>query len=109
MIINSAAILVTGGTGSFGQAFVRRVLKDNPRRLVIYSRDEQKQEAMERALDHPSLRFFVGDVRDRDRLELAMRDIEIVVHAAAMKIIPKCEIDPYECVRTNVFGAENVY
>lgn len=107
-MINGASILVTGGTGSWGRAFVKRAIKDNPRRLVIYSRDEQKQDAMAREFSHPSLRFLVGDVRDRDRLELAMRDIEIVIHAAAMKIIPKCEADPYECLRTNVFGAENV-
>lgn len=87
---------------------MRRALKDSPHRLVIYSRDEQKQETMEREFDHPSLRFLVGDVRDRDRLELAMRGVELVFHAAAMKIIPTCERDPYECVRTNVFGAENV-
>jgi len=92
----------------WGHAFVRRALKENPRRLVIYSRDEQKQADMEHEFNHPALRFLVGDVRDRDRLELAMRGIETVLHAAAMKIIPTCERDPYECVRTNVFGAENV-
>lgn len=107
-MINGASILVTGGTGSWGHAFVRRALQDNPRRLVIYSRDEMKQHQMEQELDHPSLRFLVGDVRDRDRLELAMRGADIVFHAAAMKIIPTCERDPYECIRTNVFGSENV-
>lgn len=107
-MIKGGNILVTGGTGSFGTAFVKRALKDNPRRLVIFSRDEQKQYALERELDHPSLRFFIGDVRDRDRLELAMRGIDIVIHAAAMKIIPTCERDPYECIHTNVLGAENV-
>jgi UDP-N-acetylglucosamine 4,6-dehydratase len=107
-VIKGGNILVTGGTGSFGTAFVKRVLKDEPHRLVIFSRDEQKQHALERELDHPSLRFFIGDVRDRDRLELAMRGIDIVVHAAAMKIIPTCERDPYECLHTNVLGAENV-
>lgn len=107
-MIKDASILVTGGTGSFGTAFIRRALKDEPRRLVIYSRDEQKQNALEREFDHPSLRWFVGDVRDRDRLELAMRGIDIVIHAAAMKIIPTCERDPFECIHTNVLGAENV-
>jgi len=107
-VIKGGNILVTGGTGSFGTAFVKRVLKDEPHRLVILSRDEQKQFVLEREIDHPSLRFFIGDVRDRDRLELAMRGIDVVVHAAAMKIIPTCERDPYECVHTNVFGAENV-
>ncbi len=106
--MKDASILITGGTGSFGTAFVKRAIEDNPRRLVVFSRDEQKQHAMERELSHPSLRFFVGDVRDRDRLELAMRGIDIVIHAAAMKIVPTCERDPYECIRTNVFGAENV-
>lgn len=107
-MISGSNILVTGGTGSWGHAFVRRALRYNPRRLVIYSRDEMKQYQMEREFDHPSLRFLVGDVRDRDRLELAMRGIDYVFHAAAMKIVPTCERDPFECVRTNVFGAENV-
>lgn len=107
-MIHDASILITGGTGSWGTAFIKRALKDGPRRLVIFSRDEQKQAALEREFDHPSLRWFVGDVRDRDRLELAMRGIDICIHAAAMKIIPTCERDPYECIRTNVFGAENV-
>jgi len=104
------SILITGGTGTFGSAFVRRILeRDNVhQRIVIFSRDEQKQEALERELDSPNLRFFVGDVRDRDRLELAMRGINIVIHAAAMKIIPACERDPFECVHTNIIGAENV-
>lgn len=108
MTLSNANILVTGGTGSFGNAFVQQAITYGPNRLVVFSRDEQKQHAMERELSHPSLRFFVGDVRDRDRLELAMRGIDIVVHAAAMKIVPTCERDPYECIRTNVFGAENV-
>lgn len=108
MTIANANILVTGGTGSFGHEFVRKALAYGPHRLVVFSRDEQKQHAMERELDHPCLRYFVGDVRDRDRLELAMRHIDIVIHAAAMKIVPTCERDPYECIRTNVFGAENV-
>jgi len=101
-------ILITGGTGSFGTALTRRLVKDGHDRIVVFSRDEQKQHAMERELDDPSLRFFVGDVRDRDRLELAMRGIDYVFHAAAMKIIPTCERDPFECVHTNVLGAENV-
>lgn len=107
--MKDSSILITGGTGSFGTAFVRRMITTyDPKRLVIFSRDEQKQHALEQELKHPALRFFVGDVRDRDRLELAMRGIDIVIHAAAMKIIPTCERDPYECLRTNVFGAENV-
>lgn len=107
--MKDASILITGGTGSFGTAFVRRMIHfHEPKRLVIFSRDEQKQHALEQELKHPALRFFVGDVRDRDRLELAMRGIDIVIHTAAMKIVPTCERDPYECIRTNVFGAENI-
>ncbi len=109
------AILVTGGTGSFGRAFVRRLLKNGrPRRLVVFSRDEQKQDAMARELreEFPEaweiLRFFIGDVRDLGRLELAMRGIDVVVHAAALKIVPAAEYNPFECILTNVHGAENV-
>jgi len=106
------SILITGGTGSLGRTLVMGLLlrKERPERIVVFSRDEQKQHAMERELDDQRnvLRFFVGDVRDRDRLELAMRGIEAVVHAAAMKIIPTCERDPFECVHTNIIGAENV-
>jgi UDP-N-acetylglucosamine 4,6-dehydratase/5-epimerase len=109
-------ILVTGGTGSFGQAFIRRLLRSGrpPQRLVVFSRDEQKQDTMARVLRtefpglYDRLRFFIGDVRDTSRLELAMRDIDIVVHAAALKIIPTAEYNPFECVLTNVHGAENV-
>ena len=103
------SILVTGGTGSWGHAFVRRVLKDGPpHRLVIYSRGEHRQEDMQREFDHPSLRFMIGDIRDRQRLEMAMNGIEIVFHAAALKIVPTCEYNPFEAVMTNINGAENV-
>lgn len=109
-------VLVTGGTGSFGRTFVRRLLKDGrpPNRLVIFSRDEQKQEVMARELlaEFPHLfdrlRFFIGDVRNASRLEMAMRDIDTVVHAAALKIVPTAEYNPFECILTNVHGAENV-
>lgn len=101
-------ILVTGGTGSFGHAFVKRVLVDNPQKVVIFSRDEQKQEQMARQFEHPALRFLIGDVRDRDRLSLAMRGIDLVIHAAAMKIVPTCEREPEECTKTNVMGGLNV-
>lgn len=105
--------LVTGGTGTFGRAFVRHLLdKGHARRIVVYSRDEQKQEEMERELiSHPKaylLRFMIGDVRSESRLCSAMRDIDTVVHAAALKIVPKCEYDPIEAVSTNIGGAENV-
>jgi len=110
--LNDKAVLVTGGTGSFGKHFVKCVIeKYRPRRLVIFSRDELKQYEMQQIFpmdQHPFLRYFIGDVRDRDRLDLAMRDIDYVVHAAALKQVPTAEYNPFECIRTNVFGAENV-
>lgn len=106
------SILVTGGTGSFGKAFVRHVLAtQKPRKLIVFSRDEQKQYDMARELPEdrfPAMRYFIGDVRDESRLELAMRDVDVVVHAAAMKIVPTAEYNPFECILTNVHGAENV-
>ncbi|HED66354.1 MAG TPA: UDP-N-acetylglucosamine 4,6-dehydratase (inverting) [Planctomycetes bacterium] len=111
-MLNHQSILVTGGTGSFGKALVRRILRDyRPKRLVIFSRDEQKQFQMARELspaDHPSLRYFIGDVRDEKRLSRAMEGIDYVVHAAAMKHVPIAEYNPFECIRTNIGGAENV-
>src|SRR5262245_5451121 len=107
-MVEGASILVTGGTGSFARAFVPRVLKENPRRLVLYSRGEHAQEEMAREFQHPSLRWFIGDVRDQSRLEMAMRDIEIIIHAAALKIVPTAEYNPQEAVLTNVMGAQNV-
>ena len=107
------SILVTGGTGSFGRAFIGKVLSDySPRKLVVFSRDETKQYEMS---INPSfkdlgdrLRFYIGDVRDANRLKMAMRDIDIVVHAAALKHVPIAEYNPFECIKTNVNGAENV-
>ena len=110
--LTESSILVTGGTGSFGKSFVKHLLRNyKPRKVIVFSRDEQKQFDMSNELrlaDHPSLRYFIGDVRDVDRLELAMRGIDIVVHAAAMKHVPIAEYNPFECVRTNIHGAENV-
>lgn len=113
--LTGRSVLVTGGTGSFGRAFVTHLLSDRPpQRLVVFSRDEQKQESMARTLQaqYPEvfdrLRFFIGDVRDTSRLELAMRGIDVVVHAAALKIVPTAEYNPFECILTNVHGAENV-
>lgn len=110
--LDGKGILITGGTGSFGHCFVRTVLQRyKPRRIVIYSRDELKQYDMERELPvakHRVLRYFIGDVRDRDRLRMAMRDIDVVVHAAALKHVPAAEYNPTECIRTNITGAENV-
>jgi UDP-N-acetylglucosamine 4,6-dehydratase/5-epimerase len=106
-------ILVTGGTGSFGRAFVQRVLtKYNPRKLIIYSRDEQKQFDMQMTPEfaeyESTLRYFIGDVRDYDRLEMALRDVDYVIHAAAIKHVPAAEYNPMECIKTNVHGAENI-
>ena len=106
---SEAAVLVTGGTGSFGYKFVEVMLvRYRPRRLVVFSRDELKQSEMMARFKHPSLRFFVGDVRDRDRLQRAMHGIDVVVHAAALKQIPSCEYNPFEAIQTNVIGAQNV-
>ena len=103
-------ILLTGGTGSFGQAFVRRVLADRENCTIrVYSRDELKQYEMARSFDQdPRLRFCIGDVRDRDRLDRAMHGIDLVVHAAALKHVPICEFNPAEAVKTNIQGSQNV-
>ena len=110
--LDGKSVLVTGATGFFGNAFIRIVLERyRPRRLIIFSRDELKQSEMAYALppeQHPSLRFFIGDVRDRSRLEMAMQGVDIVVHAAALKQVPTAEYNPIECINTNVQGAENV-
>ena len=104
------SILITGGTGSFGHTFVPMTLaKYNPKRLVIYSRDEMKQWEMAKLYgDDPRVRFFIGDVRDKDRLSRALNGIDVVVHAAATKIVPTAEYNPFECVKTNVIGAMNL-
>lgn len=112
-MLQEKSILITGGTGSFGKAFVRRVLEEYPgiRRLVIYSRDELKQYEMglefpERR--YPGLRYFIGDIRDENRLRRALEGIDIVVHAAALKQVPAAEYNPFECIKTNVIGAQNL-
>lgn len=104
------SILVTGGTGSFGHTFVPMTLaRFNPRRLVVYSRDEMKQWEMAKLFkDDQRVRFFIGDVRDRDRLQRALDGVDYVVHAAATKIVPTAEYNPFECVKTNVLGAMNL-
>ena len=110
--LNDKSVMVTGGTGSFGKQFVRTVIDHYaPRRLIVFSRDELKQYEMQQtfpAEQYSFMRFFIGDVRDRDRLDLAMRDVDYVIHAAAMKQVPTAEYNPFECVRTNIFGAENI-
>jgi UDP-N-acetylglucosamine 4,6-dehydratase len=104
------AVLITGGTGSFGKKFVDTMLRDyRPRRLIIFSRDELKQHEMRVAgYTHASLRYFIGDVRDVDRLRRAMSDVDIVVHAAALKQVPACEYNPIEAINTNIIGGRNV-
>ena len=107
--LTGRAILVTGGTGSFGQAFVKHILaRYRPSRLVVYSRDELKQFEMQQKFSADSLRFFIGDIRDSERLNRALAGIDIVIHAAALKQVPTAEYNPIECIKTNVIGAENV-
>src|ERR1700727_2859516 len=108
--LKGRSILITGGTGSFGRQFVATLLKEKCefKRLVIYSRDELKQYEMQQSFRDPRLRFFIGDVRDRDRLIMAMKGCEYVIHAAALKQVPAAEYNPMECIKTNVHGAENV-
>ncbi len=107
--LDSLSVLVTGGTGSFGTRFVETVLRRySPRRLIVFSRDELKQSEMQRRFNHPCLRYFIGDVRDRERLCRAFAGVDVVVHAAALKQVPAAEYNPFECIKTNVMGAENV-
>lgn len=104
-----AVVLITGGTGSFGKKFTEIMLKKyHPKKLIIFSRDELKQYEMQKKFKNPSLRFFVGDIRDKERLYRAMDGVDIVVHAAALKQVPSCEYNPFEAVRTNIIGAENI-
>ena len=111
-MLDGKSVLVTGGTGSFGQKIVETVLDDyHPKRLIIFSRDELKQHDMSRRFDprvHRCLRYFIGDVRDRERLYRAFDGVDFVVHAAALKQVPSCEYNPLEAVKTNVLGAANV-
>ena len=110
MLLKNSSILITGGTGSFGNVFVPMTLKKyNPRRLVVFSRDEMKQWEMAKLYRNDErIRFFIGDVRDKDRLSRALDGIEYVVHAAATKIVPTAEYNPFECVKTNILGAMNL-
>ncbi|NIA20102.1 MAG: UDP-N-acetylglucosamine 4,6-dehydratase (inverting) [Xanthomonadaceae bacterium] len=112
-MLKERSILVTGGTGSFGQKFIETVLDRYPEisRLVIFSRDELKQFEMAQILSpekYPQLRYFIGDIRDKERLSRALQDIDIVIHAAALKQVPAAEYNPFECIKTNVMGAQNV-
>ena len=107
--IQGKSILITGGTGSFGRKCTQRLLENGPpTKLIIFSRDELKQHEMQQQFQHECLRFFIGDVRDRDRLYRAMNGVDTVIHAAALKQVPACEYNPFEAVKTNVIGAVNV-
>ena len=111
--ISKSGILITGGTGSFGKAFLAELLKRYPKipRIVIYSRDELKQWEMQQIYPkdkYPQIRFFIGDVRDKDRFFRALHKVDIVVHAAALKQVPSAEFNPFEFIKTNVIGAQNV-
>lgn len=110
--LNNKAILITGGTGSFGHCFVKTIIeKFTPKRLIIFSRDELKQYEMAQSFPdtkYPFMRYFIGDVRDYNRLEMAFRGVDYVIHAAALKHVTVAEYNPYECIHTNVIGAENV-
>lgn len=108
-MLDGKTILVTGGTGSFGKKFAKTVLERyKPRRLIVYSRDELKQYEMAQTFTDSAMRFFIGDVRDKERMKMAMDGVDVVIHAAAMKQVPIAEYNPMECIKTNINGAENV-
>jgi len=108
-VFNDKSILITGGTGSFGKKYVKTLLaKYKPRRLIVFSRDELKQYEMQQDFNDPCMRYFIGDVRDQQRLIQAMRGVDYVIHAAALKQVPAAEYNPMECIKTNIHGAENV-
>ena len=111
-MIKNKSIFITGGTGSFGKAFVKKVLKKyRPKKLIIFSRDELKQFEMSQEFPpekYPAIRYFIGDVREKERLEYATRDVDLILHAAALKQINTAEYNPWEYVKTNVYGAQNV-
>lgn len=108
-MFNDKSILITGGTGSFGKKFIKTILaRYKPRRVIVFSRDELKQFEMQQVFNVPEMRYFLGDVRDGQRLKQAMRGVDFVVHAAALKQVPAAEYNPMECIKTNIHGAENV-
>jgi UDP-N-acetylglucosamine 4,6-dehydratase len=108
-MLNNKTILITGGTGSFGKQFVKTILaRYSPKKIIIYSRDELKQYEMAQTFNAPSMRYFIGDVRDQPRLRQAMDGVDYVIHAAALKHVPVAEYNPMECIKTNIYGAENV-
>ena len=108
-MFDNKSVLITGGTGSFGRKFTRTLIeKHKPRRVIVFSRDELKQYEMAQEFTSPQMRYFIGDVRDPERLQQAMRGVDFVIHAAALKQVPAAEYNPMECIKTNVHGAENV-
>lgn len=108
-MFNNKSILITGGTGSFGKKYVKTLLERySPKKIIIYSRDELKQFEMQQDFNLPCMRYFIGDVRDKERLKQAMNGVDFVIHAAAMKQVPAAEYNPMECIKTNIKGAENV-
>ena len=108
-MFNNQTILITGGTGSFGKMYVKTLLERyKPKKIIIFSRDELKQYEMQQQLNAPCMRYFIGDVRDKERLTQAMNSVDFVIHAAAMKHVPASEYNPTECIKTNINGAENV-
>ena len=112
-VIDGKSVLVTGGSGSFGKRFIKTILEQaSPERVIVYSRDELKQFEMQNSepfKSHASvMRYFIGDVRDAERLHKAMEDVDVVVHAAALKQVPAAEYNPFEAVKTNILGAENL-
>lgn len=108
-MFDGSTILITGGTGSFGKQYTQTLLdRYNPKKIIIYSRDELKQYEMRQSFDHECMRYFIGDVRDKERLLQAMKDVDFVIHAAALKQVPAAEYNPTECIKTNINGAENV-
>ena len=108
-MFNNSTILITGGTGSFGKKYTQILLeKYKPKKIIIFSRDELKQFEMQQIFNDPCMRYFIGDVRDQSRVEEAMEGVDYVIHAAAMKQVPAAEYNPMECIKTNIYGAENV-
>jgi UDP-N-acetylglucosamine 4,6-dehydratase/5-epimerase len=106
--LRNQTVLVTGGTGSFGKKFVKKILEYDVKKVIVFSRDELKQYEMAQEYKDPRIRFFIGDVRDKERLYRAFDGVDYVVHAAAMKQVPACEYNPFEAVKTNIYGAQNV-
>jgi len=106
--LKDKVVMITGGTGSFGQACTKYLIKHKVKKIIIFSRDELKQFEMDNKFNNKKIRFFLGDVRDKSRLELASRQVDIIIHAAALKQVPAAEYNPMECINTNIYGAENV-